>query len=157
MQKKDRDGGNNAQRDEDEERDPHANREAVGKRGLTGRDSHEPREPFVEFHSMPSFRIRRTLMPSEDLMNTQAVFEAHDSRQGDLSERYPRPQPGRCPNFSRAGRPRPRADFRSMADGSSPRLFSGGVGFSQVEVFQKQLQLRRIELFTLGAEEPSDE
>ena len=29
--------------------------------GLTGWDSHEPREPFVEFHSMPSFRIRRTL------------------------------------------------------------------------------------------------
>ena len=61
VEKKDRDGGNNAQRDEDEERDPHANREAVGKRGLTGRDSHEPREPFGEFHSISSFRIRRTL------------------------------------------------------------------------------------------------
>jgi len=104
VQEKDRDCGDNAQRDEDEQRDPHANREAVGKRGLTGWDSHEPREPFVEFHSMPSFRIRRTLVPREDLLNTQAVFQAHDSPlmiQGDLSERYPRPQPGRCPNFSR--------------------------------------------------------
>src|SRR5215831_15552270 len=61
VQEKDRDCGDNAQRDEDEQRDPHANRDAVGKRGLTGRDRHEPREPFVEFHSMPSFRIRRTL------------------------------------------------------------------------------------------------
>ena len=104
VQKKDRDGGNNAQRDEDEERDPHANREAVGKRGLTGWDSHQPREPFVEFHSMPSFRIRRTLVPSEDLLNMQGVLQARDSPlmiQGDLSERYPRSQPGRCPNFSR--------------------------------------------------------
>ena len=67
MQEKDRDCSDNAQRDEDEQRDPHANREAVGKRGLTGWDSHEPREPFVEFHSMPSFRIRRTPVPSEDL------------------------------------------------------------------------------------------
>ena len=101
MQEKDRDCGDNAQRDEDEQRDPHANREAVGERGLTGWDSHKPREPFVEFHSIPLFRIRRTLVPSEDLLNTQAVFQAHDSPQGDLSERYPRPQPGRCPNFSR--------------------------------------------------------
>jgi hypothetical protein len=61
VEKKDRDCGDNAQRDEDEQRDPHANREAVDKRGLTGWDGHEPREPFVEFHSMPSFRIRRTL------------------------------------------------------------------------------------------------
>ena len=61
MQEKDRNCGDNAQRDEDEQRDPHANREAVGKRGLTGWDSHEPGEPFVEFHSMPSFRIRRTV------------------------------------------------------------------------------------------------
>jgi hypothetical protein len=61
VQEKDRDCSDNAQRDEDEQRDPHANREAVGKGGLTGRDSHEPREPFVEFHSMPLFRIRRTL------------------------------------------------------------------------------------------------
>jgi hypothetical protein len=61
VQEKDHDCGDNAQRDEDEQRDPHANRDAVGKRGLTGWDSHEPREPFVEFHSMPSFRIRRTL------------------------------------------------------------------------------------------------
>ena len=36
VQKKDRECGNNAQRDEDEKRDPHANREAVGKRALTG-------------------------------------------------------------------------------------------------------------------------
>jgi len=79
VQEKDRDCGDNAQRDEDEQRDPHANRESVGKRGLTGWDSHEPREPFVEFHSMPSFRIRRTPVPSEDLLNTQAVFQAHDS------------------------------------------------------------------------------
>ena len=61
MQEKDRNCGDNAQRDEDEQRDPHANSEAVGKRGLTGWDSYEPREPFVEFHSMPSFRTRRTL------------------------------------------------------------------------------------------------
>jgi len=61
VQEKDHDCGDNAQRDEDEQRDPHADREAVGKRGLTGWDSHEPREPFVEFHSMHSFRIRRTL------------------------------------------------------------------------------------------------
>ena len=74
MQEQDRDCDDNAQRDEDEQRDPHAHREAVGKRGLTGRDSHEPCEPFVEFHSMPSFRIRRTFVPSEDLLNTQAVF-----------------------------------------------------------------------------------
>ena len=61
MHKSDRDRGDNAQRDEDEERYAHANRQAVGKWGATGRDSHEPREPFVEFHSMSSFRIRRTL------------------------------------------------------------------------------------------------
>jgi len=70
VQEKDRDCGDDAQRDEDEQRDPHANRESVGKRGLTGWDSHEPREPFVEFHSMPSFRIRRTPVASEDLLNT---------------------------------------------------------------------------------------
>jgi hypothetical protein len=45
------------QRDEDEECYAHAKRECVGKRGLTGWDSHEAREPFVEFHSMSSFRI----------------------------------------------------------------------------------------------------
>ena len=56
MQEKDRDCGDNAQRDEDEQRDPHANREAVGKRGLTGWDSHEPREPVVEFHSISFLR-----------------------------------------------------------------------------------------------------
>src|SRR5215471_20097772 len=61
VQEKDRDCGDNAQRDEDEQRNPHANRDAVGKRGLTGWDSHEPREPFVEFHSISAFRIRRTL------------------------------------------------------------------------------------------------
>ena len=61
VQKSDRDRGDNAQRDEDEECYAHANRECGGKRGLTGWDSHEPREPFVEFHSMSSFRIRRTL------------------------------------------------------------------------------------------------
>ena len=61
MQEKDRDCGDNGQRDEDEHRDSHANRDAVGKRGLTGWDSREPREPFVEFHSMPSFRVRPTL------------------------------------------------------------------------------------------------
>jgi hypothetical protein len=61
VQKSDQDRGDNAQRDEDQECDAHANREAVGKRGLTGWDSHEPREPLVEFHSMSSFRIRRTL------------------------------------------------------------------------------------------------
>jgi hypothetical protein len=60
VQKSDRDRGDNAQRDEDEECYAHANRECGGKRGLTGWDSHEPREPFVEFHSMSSFRIRRT-------------------------------------------------------------------------------------------------
>ena len=54
VQKKDRDCGDNAQRDEDEERDPHANRNAVGKRVTTGRDSHESREPFVEFHDFQS-------------------------------------------------------------------------------------------------------
>ena len=61
MQKSDRYRGDNAQRDEDQECDAHANRETIGKRGLTGWDSHEPGEPFVEFHSMPSFRVRRTL------------------------------------------------------------------------------------------------
>jgi len=61
VQEKDRDCGNNAQRDEDEQRDPHADREAIGKRGLTRWDSHEPREPFVELDSMPLFRIRHTL------------------------------------------------------------------------------------------------
>jgi hypothetical protein len=50
VQKKDRDCGDNTQRDEDEERDPHANRNAVGKRVTTGWHSHESREPFVEFH-----------------------------------------------------------------------------------------------------------
>jgi hypothetical protein len=50
VEKKDRDCGDNAQRDEDEERDPHANRNTAGKRVTTGRDSHESREPFVEFH-----------------------------------------------------------------------------------------------------------
>jgi hypothetical protein len=59
MQEKDHDCGDNAQRDEDEQRDPHANREAVGKRGLTGWDSHEPREPVVEFHSISSLRNQR--------------------------------------------------------------------------------------------------
>ena len=54
MQKKDRDCGDNAQRDEDEERDPHANRNTTGKRVTTGRDSHESREPFVEFHGFQS-------------------------------------------------------------------------------------------------------
>ena len=54
MQKKDRDCGDNAQRDEDEERDPHANRNAVGKRVTTGWHSHESREPFVEFHGFQS-------------------------------------------------------------------------------------------------------
>jgi hypothetical protein len=54
VQKKDRDCGDNAQRDEDEERDPHANRNAVGKRVTTRRDSHESREPFVEFHGFQS-------------------------------------------------------------------------------------------------------
>ena len=54
MQKKDRDCGDNAQRDEDEERDPHANRNAVGKRVTTGWHSHESREPFVEFHGFRS-------------------------------------------------------------------------------------------------------
>ena len=52
VQKSDRDRGNNAQRDEDEERYAHANRQTVGKRGLTGRDSHKPCEPFVEFHDV---------------------------------------------------------------------------------------------------------
>ena len=61
MQKSDRDRGDNAQRNKDEEGYAHTNREAVGKRGLTGWDSHEPREPFVEFHSMSSFGLRRTL------------------------------------------------------------------------------------------------
>ena len=54
VQKKDRDCGDNAQRDEDEERDPHANRNAVGKRVTTGWHSHESREPFVEFHGFQS-------------------------------------------------------------------------------------------------------
>ena len=54
MQKKDRDCGDNTQRDEDEERDPHANRNAVGKRVTTGWHSHESREPFVEFHGFQS-------------------------------------------------------------------------------------------------------
>ena len=54
MQKKDRDCGDNAQRDEDEERDPHANRNTVHKRVTTGWDSHESREPFVEFHGFQS-------------------------------------------------------------------------------------------------------
>ena len=54
MQKKDRDCGDNTQRDEDEERDPHANRNAVGKRVTTGWHSHELREPFVEFHGFQS-------------------------------------------------------------------------------------------------------
>jgi hypothetical protein len=54
VQKKDRDCGDNAQRDEDEERDPHANRNAVDKRVTTGRDSHVSREPFVEFHGFQS-------------------------------------------------------------------------------------------------------
>jgi hypothetical protein len=61
VQEKDRDCGDNGQRDEDEQRDPHANRDAVGKRGLTRWDSREPREPFVEFHSMSSFPILRAL------------------------------------------------------------------------------------------------
>ena len=43
MQKKDRDCGDNTQRDEDEERDPHANRNTVGKRVTTGWHSHESR------------------------------------------------------------------------------------------------------------------
>jgi hypothetical protein len=55
VQQQDRDGGNNAQRDDDKERDPHANRNAPGKRGLTGWDSHEPREPFV-FRSQAASR-----------------------------------------------------------------------------------------------------
>jgi hypothetical protein len=50
VQEKNRDCGDNAQRDENERRDPHANREATGKRGLTGWDSHEPREPVIELH-----------------------------------------------------------------------------------------------------------
>ena len=54
MQKKDRDCGDNTQRDEDEERDPHANLNAVGKRVTTGWHSHESREPFVEFHGFQS-------------------------------------------------------------------------------------------------------
>jgi hypothetical protein len=54
VQKKDRDCGDNTQRDEDEERDPHANRNAVGKRVTTGWHSHESREPFVEFHGFQS-------------------------------------------------------------------------------------------------------
>ena len=47
VQKKDRDGGNNAQRDNDPERDSRANRNAPGEPGLTGWASHEPRESFV--------------------------------------------------------------------------------------------------------------
>jgi hypothetical protein len=54
VQKKDRDCGDNTQWDEDEERDPHANRNAVGKRVTTGWHSHESREPFVEFHGFQS-------------------------------------------------------------------------------------------------------
>lgn len=54
MQKKDRDCGDNTQRDKDEERDPHANHNAVGKRVTTGWHSHESREPFVEFHGFQS-------------------------------------------------------------------------------------------------------
>jgi hypothetical protein len=54
VQKKDRDCGDNTQRDEDEERDPHANRNAVGKRVTTGWHSHESREPFIEFHGFQS-------------------------------------------------------------------------------------------------------
>jgi len=50
VQEKDRDCGDNAQRDEDEQRDPRPNRDAVGKRRLTGWDSHEPREPVIELH-----------------------------------------------------------------------------------------------------------
>jgi hypothetical protein len=61
VQKEDRDAGNKAQGDEDKERDPHTNRKTVGKRGLTRSDSHQTCEPFVEFHSISSFRIRRTL------------------------------------------------------------------------------------------------
>jgi hypothetical protein len=64
VQKKNRDGGNNAQRDNNPECDPRANRNTPGKRGLTGWDSDEPREPFVEFHSISTFRIRRTLLVS---------------------------------------------------------------------------------------------
>jgi len=56
VQKSDRDRSDNAQRNEDEECYAHANRQGVGKRGLTGWDSHEPGEPFVEFHSMSLFR-----------------------------------------------------------------------------------------------------
>lgn len=59
MQKSDRYRGDNAQRDEDQECDAHANRETVGKRGMTAWDSHESGEPFVEFYSTPSFRVRR--------------------------------------------------------------------------------------------------
>jgi len=54
MQKKDRDCGDNAQRDEDEERNPHADRDAVGKRVTTGWHSHASRELFVEFHGFQS-------------------------------------------------------------------------------------------------------
>ena len=41
VQKKDRDCGDNTQRDEGEERDPHANRNAAGKRVTSGWHSHE--------------------------------------------------------------------------------------------------------------------
>jgi hypothetical protein len=34
--------------------DPHANRNAVGKRVTTGWHSHKSREPFVEFHGFQS-------------------------------------------------------------------------------------------------------
>jgi hypothetical protein len=64
MHKSDRDRGDNAQRDEDEERYAHANRQAVGKRGATGRDSHKPGEPFVEFHSVSSNSLVRGLLSS---------------------------------------------------------------------------------------------
>jgi len=48
VQEKDRDCGNNAQRNEDEERDPHANRNEVSKRVTTGWHSRESRELSVE-------------------------------------------------------------------------------------------------------------
>jgi hypothetical protein len=54
VQKTDRDCGDNAQRDGDDERDPHANRNTTGKRVMTGWHSHESREPFVEFHGFQS-------------------------------------------------------------------------------------------------------
>jgi hypothetical protein len=54
VQKKDRDRRDNAQRDENEERDPHANCNAVGNRVTTRWHSHESREPFVQFHGFHS-------------------------------------------------------------------------------------------------------